>query len=268
MEIRNPNKSHLAEIHAHLQRCLDGAFSPQAVADRIFYDESYDPNHVWMAREGGQILGFLHSSLAGDKAYIKLLTVAPERRRQGLGRDLLSRAEYRLSGEGARLALVTATPPRDFFPGLVPGSVAESFFAAQGYRAGAPRQVAWTRPGAPGPAPQPDLEAAIAFAQAQAPTHWAWIEESLACRPSKAVYVAGTGLLLAEPGESLGPLWPDPAAAPAQLKGLLAAGLALASGAPPRDPRGLRLHQVEGSGVLDLPAGLSETYLSYTKPLH
>lgn len=268
MEIRNPNKSHLAEIHALLQRCFGGLFSPQAVADRIFYDESYDPNHVWMAREGGQMLGFLHSSLAGDRAYIKLLAVAPERRRQGLGRDLLSRAEFRLSGEGAGLALVTATPPRDFFPGLQSGSVAESFFAAQGYEAGAERQVTWTPPGPPAAAPQPDLDAAIAFAQAQAPTQWAWIEECLACRPSKALFQPGVGLLLAEPGESLGPLWPVPAAEPGAVQALLKQGLALAGTAPLRDPRGLRLHQVEGSSPLELPSGRLETYLSYTKPLH
>jgi GNAT superfamily N-acetyltransferase len=267
MEIRNPNKSHLPELHALLQRSLGGAFSPQAVADRIFYEEAYDPNHVWMAREGGKMLGFLHSVLAGDKAYIKLLVVAPERRRQGLGRDMLSRAEFRLSGEGAKQALVCASPPRDFFPGLVPDSVAESFFAAQGYEPSGEQTVAWAAPVEPSEAEAPDLEAAIGFAREQAPEHWAWVEESLACRPSQALYRADTGLLLFAPGESVGPLWPAREATVPALQGLAQAGLKAASRLSPRDPRGLRLHQVGASAVLDLPAAVTETYLHCTKTL-
>lgn len=261
MEIRNPNKSHLPEIHALLQRCLDGAFTPQAVADRIFYEEAYDPNHVWMAREAGQMLGFLHTVLQGDKAYIKLIAVAPERRRSGLGKDLLSRAEYRLSGEGAKSAWVTATPPRDFYPGLQDGSVAEAFFLAQGYRISGKRKVDWVKPGLASPQAQPDLEAAILFAREHAPEHWSWVEESLACRPAQAVYLPGDGLILAQPGESLGPQWGTPSLALAQ------AGLALASTLPARDSRGLRWQQVEGSVPLPLPSNAQEDFISVSKTL-
>lgn len=267
MEIRNPNKSHLPELHALLQRCFGGFFSPQAVADRIFYEEAYDPNHVWMAREAGQMLGFLHTVLDGDKAYIKLLAVAPERRRSGLGRDLLSRAEYRLSGEGAKSAWVTATPPRDFFPGLSDGSVAEAFFIAQGYQLAGRATVHWIQPGSGAPTPQPDLEAAIFFAREHAPEQWSWVEECLACRPSQAVYLPGSGLILAQPGESLGPLWPAPGAKPEDVQTLAQTGLALASQQPCRDIRGLRWQQLNGSAPTPLSSAAHEDFLSYTKSL-
>lgn len=267
MEIRNPNQTHLPELHALLQRCLDGAYTPQQVAERIFYEEAYDPNHVWMAREQGRMLGFLHTVLEGEKAYIKLIAVAPEHRRRGLGRDMLSRAEYRLSGEGAREAWVTATPPRDFLSGLAPGSAAAAFFAAQGYEPAGQELVRWAAPVVGAQAPEPDRHAAGLFAREHAPGHWGWIEDALACRPAKALYRPGVGLLLAEPGESLGPLWPAPGAAEGDLRALALVGLALASMRPVRDARGLRLHQVPGSLALPLEAALQEPVLSYRKTL-
>lgn len=268
MEIRNPNQTHLPALHALLQRCLGGTFSPEAVADRIFYEENYDPNHVWMAREGGQMLGFLHSVFTGDAAQIKLMLVAPERRRQGMGRDLLSRAEFRLSGEGARRITLGPTPPREFFPGLEPGSVAEAFFVAQGYEPAGEVQRHWVQPTASQAAAQPDLSAALQFAQAQAPAQWAWVEDALACRPSKALYQPGVGLLLTEPGESLGPLWTEATAATDAVAALAQAGLALASSAPPSDARGLRCFSVPGSAPLPLSPALTETFVSYSKSLH
>jgi GNAT superfamily N-acetyltransferase len=267
MEIRNPNKSHLPAVHALLQRSLDLALSPQAVADRIFYEEAYDPNHVWFAREAGQMLGFLHTTLVGDRAYLKLLVVAPEHRRMGLGRDLLSRAEYRLSGEGARECWVASTPPHEFFPGVLPASVAEAFFLSQGYQIKAETPVHWAKPVAPAVAPAPDLEAAVTFAQEHAPTHWAWVEESLASRPPKALFVPSAGLCLVEPGESVGPLWPAPGASDTALMTLSQLALSVASAQAPRDPRGLRLQQVEGSRALPLPAASSQPYASLCKTL-
>lgn len=266
MEIRNPNKSHLAEVHALLQRCLGLGLDPQAVADRIFYEEAYDPNHVWFARESGKMLGFLHTTLVGDEADIKLLVVAPERRRTGLGRDLLSRAEYRLGGEGAKRAWVRSTPPNEFFPGVEPASVAEAFFLSQGYQIKAEGPVLWAKAVAPqGAAAAPDLAAAVAFAQAHAPTHWAWVEESLAAR--KALFDPAAGLCLAEPGESAGPLWAAPEATPEALAALAAKALAFASSRPPRDARGLRLHQVDGSSALPLAAAETRIHATLCKTL-
>lgn len=260
MEIRNPNKTHLAEVHALLQRTLDLGLDPQAVADRIFYEEAYDPNHVWFAREAGKMLGFLHTTLVGDEADIKLLVVAPERRRTGLGRDLLSRAEYRLSGEGAKTAWVRSTPPNEFFPGVEPASVGEAFFMSQGYALKSEGPVHWAKPVAPQAAAALDLEAAVAFAQQHAPTQWAWVEESLAAR--KALFDPAAGLCLAEPGESAGPLWAAPEASPEALERLAAQALALASSKAPRDARGLRLHHVPGS--LALPLEAAETRIHAT----
>jgi GNAT superfamily N-acetyltransferase len=266
MEIRNPNKTHLAEVHALLQRSLGLGLDPQAVADRIFYEEAYDPNHVWFARESGKMLGFLHTTLVGDEADIKLLVVAPERRRTGLGRDMLSRAEYRLSGEGAKSSWVRSSPPNEFFPGVEPASVAEAFFVSQGYAIQSEGPVHWAKPVTAMPADEADLAAAVAFAQAQAPTHWAWVEESLAAR--KALFDPAAGLCLAEPGESAGPLWAAPEAQPASLQRLAERALALASSKAPRDARGLRLHQVPGSLALPLAAATTQIHATLCKTLH
>ena len=73
MEIRNPDKTHLPQVLALLERCFPGRWTPDEVAGKVFFDEHYDPNHVWMAREKGQVLGFLHTVQAGETAWMKLL---------------------------------------------------------------------------------------------------------------------------------------------------------------------------------------------------
>ncbi|HTA17502.1 MAG TPA: hypothetical protein VK786_07130, partial [bacterium] len=75
MEIRNPDKTHLPAVYSLLERCFPGVWSGAEVEDRIYYDALYDPNHVWMGREGGRVLGLLVSVQDGPLAWLKLLAV-------------------------------------------------------------------------------------------------------------------------------------------------------------------------------------------------
>ncbi len=191
MELRNPNKGHYPLLVALLERCFQPSWDAQALADRVYYDADYDPNHVWMAREKGQVLGVLVSTLHGDRATLKLLAVDPDGRRKGLATDMLSRAEYRLSGEGAKTMLIEGTPPHEFLPGVTPGSEADAFFRSQGY-APSPTSVSWV---APQPVAKPldekfDKAAAIAFGQAHAGAAWHWIEDTLGFQPARLAFEA------------------------------------------------------------------------------
>lgn len=270
MEIRNPDKTHLLQVLDLLQRCFPGRWTPDEVAGRVFFDEHYDPNHVWMAREKGRVLGFLHTVQVAEKAWIKLLAVDPDARRRGIGRDLLDRAEFRLSGEGVLEARVESTPPLEFLPGPPEAGGACAFFQACGYQP-LDAAEAWYLPPLPRPAPAPLDEAgratAVAWAKARCGPWFGWAEEALACRPAKAVFHPGVGLCLTEPGESLGPLWVEGSPAPDALKALAGAAWALASAVLPRHPLGLRLWLVPGSGPL--PGGLAEAeaYRPFRKTL-
>jgi GNAT superfamily N-acetyltransferase len=270
VEIRNLDKTHLHAVHALLGRCFPGAWSGAEVEDRIFYDALYDPNHVWMAREGGRVLGLLVSVQDGALAWLKLLAVDETARRRGLGRDLVSRAEFRLTGEGVQEWRIGPTPPREFLPGVPQESEAAAFFEAEGFRRGADLEAHWIAPRAAQAGPAVDREAAAAFARARCGPWWPWVEEQLSWRPARAAFDQAAGLCLAEPGLSLGPLWPSPSAAPGAVAGLVEAALAIAVSAPPRRAGSLRLWQVDGSADLRSAAGLpaqSSLFNTYSKTL-
>ncbi len=176
----------------------------------MLFDPDYDPNHVWMAREKGQVLGLLVTSLRGDTAWIKLLAVEPSHQRQGLARQMLERAEDRLEGEGAKNFLIEATPPWQYFPGVPVGQQATlAFFASMGYRQGEQGHMTWLAP-AQKAEPAPALDAAdwVAWVKEAAPTDADALEEALSYRPPRALGViqgSRRALCAFEPGRSVGP---------------------------------------------------------------
>ena len=269
MELRNPNKSHYPLVMALLDRCFQPSWSPQAVADRVYYDPHYDPSHVWMAREEGKVLGFMVTTLDGNQGTLKLLAVDPDARRKGLATDMLSRAEYRLSGEGATEMRTDSAPAFEFLPGIEAGSPAEAFFLSQGYEASA-FSVTWVKPaGDLKPKfPPLDRKAAIAFGQARCGELWPHVEENLGTLPPEVAFQTGIGMATAGAG-SIGPLWLEAGAPAAALEALTDEALAMASTKPCPDPRGLRFWRVAGSS--ELPQGIQHTVtrqvLRYRKTL-
>jgi GNAT superfamily N-acetyltransferase len=247
LELRNPNKGHYPDVMALLQRCFEPAWEPQTLIDRVYFEPHYDPNHVWMARESGQVLGFMVTTLHEGQAWLKLLAVDPDARRRGIAKDML----------------IASTPPFEFLPGVEPGSVADQFFLSQGYQA-SDFQTQWVAPGLFSTGRDFDKVGAIAFAQVHAGEAWPWVEETLGFKPPRVVFEAGQGLALADPGQSLGPLWLQADAQPSATKALLEQALAIASSSRCRDPRGLRFWQVPGS--LALPEGTG--YAVHDERLH
>ncbi len=261
MEIRSPDRTHLPGISALLHQCFPGAWGDERLVEAVFADPRFDPNHVWMAREGGRILGYCATALDGARAWIKILAVDPAQRRRGIAAGLLDRAEFRLRGEGAREARVGTDPPHEFVPGPEPGSGEAAFFMRAGYAVEAEEPVRYLPPLEGRPAPEPMDEAAReqahAWARARCGSLLPWVEDALACRPAKAVFDPGAGLCLAEPGRSLGPLWALEGVEAPRLKELSARAWALAGSRTPEDAWGLRLWDLPGTGPL--PGGLART---------
>jgi GNAT superfamily N-acetyltransferase len=227
LEIRNPNKSHYPDIVALLHCCFQPAWEPQTLIDRVYFEPHYDPNHVWMAREAGQMLGFMVTTLVEDRAWLKLIAVDPTHRRKGLARDLLSRAEFRLEGEGAKQMLVESTPPFEFLPGVEPGSAGESLFKAQGYEA-KEFKAQWVSPSGGAEGKAFDKAAAAQFASRVSGEAWPWVEENIGTLPPRLVFEPGVGLALADPGQSVGPFWLDAGAPAGALESLSRAAVAIA----------------------------------------
>ncbi|MFU8853306.1 GNAT family N-acetyltransferase [Micromonospora sp. SL1-18] len=73
------------------------------------------------AVRGGELLGVLLGSVSQRDprhGHVDLLAVAPEVRRQGIGRALLAEAERRLAGLGAGELLLVGNPPHYAWPGI------------------------------------------------------------------------------------------------------------------------------------------------------
>lgn len=92
----------------------------------------FDPAGLILAEDAGTPVGFVHAGfgpdssgqrLAHDRGVICALAVRPSHRRQGIGRQLLARAEAYLRGKGATVLLAGTRRPLDpYYWGLYGGS--------------------------------------------------------------------------------------------------------------------------------------------------
>ncbi len=75
---------------------------------------AHDPGALLVAESSGQIVGTVIAAWDGWRGSVYRIAVAPEHRRQGLGRRLLEQAERRLRSLGARRmhAIVVGTDER------------------------------------------------------------------------------------------------------------------------------------------------------------
>lgn len=91
-----------------------------------------DPGALILAVDGERIVGSVIAGWDGWRCHIYRLAVDPERRREGIGRDLIARAERRFAdfGGGRSDAMV-----------LDPNETAHYVWAGAGYR----RQAEWSR---------------------------------------------------------------------------------------------------------------------------
>jgi GNAT superfamily N-acetyltransferase len=225
MEIRPPNKPNYPAIAELLSQALAETWDAERLAGLIMADPHFDPNLVLMAREKGEVLGFLSTVLSGETGWVKLIAVAPGRRLQGLGREMLERAEERLFGEGARRMRAGFSQPALFYPGVPEG--ASGLFSKLGYQ---------VRPGGllaklnldPKHGPKADPGKVKRLIQKLAPEWWSDAEERLSfAEPRLALSADAKALCIADPGLGIGPLFED-VAPEASIQEALAAALAQA----------------------------------------
>lgn len=117
-------------------------------------DGNFDELGLIEARdERGEVRGFAHavtyrqaSAAAGAEGppggkdgWLSLLVVDPGYRRQGMGSELMSRAEGYLASQGCSRIVVSPYPPAYYYPGVPAGRYPGSteFFDSRGYRRGA-----------------------------------------------------------------------------------------------------------------------------------
>lgn len=69
---------------------LEAAQQPRPWSKQVFQDELAAENRICLvAEEEGSVLGFAGLMVVGDEAHVTNLLVAPGRRREGLGRELM-----------------------------------------------------------------------------------------------------------------------------------------------------------------------------------
>ena len=93
--MQSEDAAQLARLHA---ACFDRGWSETEVAAC-----AKDPRCVVVgARRGGELAGMMVCRHAADEAEILTFAVAPEQRRQGIGRALMGEAARRIAAKGAR----------------------------------------------------------------------------------------------------------------------------------------------------------------------
>jgi [ribosomal protein S18]-alanine N-acetyltransferase len=97
MSIRPLEVSDLAEAVDLEARC-----QPRPWSEGVFKDELSAPNRIYLAAFDDGMVGFGGSLLVGDEAHVTTLLVAPDRRREGVGRSLLVELIQRVVDEGAQ----------------------------------------------------------------------------------------------------------------------------------------------------------------------
>lgn len=136
---RNSDPPQLVRLwhESGLGRGAARGFSYEAL-DRLLIGQHYfDPQGFLIACEADQVVGFVHAGFRGsdagdwierDVGAIAAVVVHPSRRRSGIGRELVSRAENYLRQLGAASIQVGAAPPCDpFYHGLYGGAAVSGF---------------------------------------------------------------------------------------------------------------------------------------------
>lgn len=131
--IRPLDKADGPRLLTLLERCLP--FDPLSEAlleEKVWADVDFDPARAWVEEEGEELGAFSMTVCRNERAYLKFLCVHPDRRRRGLGTELLARAEANLSASNIRAA---ESHPNYLTPGVdVRHTVGLLFLEKHGYR--------------------------------------------------------------------------------------------------------------------------------------
>ncbi|MEJ2384792.1 MAG: GNAT family N-acetyltransferase [Xanthomonadales bacterium] len=113
--------------------------TPGLLAEKLWGDDAFDPGMALVCEDGGLLTGFamgvLRRAHGGDTGVIKLMAVAADRRRLGIGSRLLAELEAALRARGATAVRVCESAPNYLTPGVdARYSAAPHFFSERGYR--------------------------------------------------------------------------------------------------------------------------------------
>jgi ribosomal protein S18 acetylase RimI-like enzyme len=78
--------------------------------DEIRKKWEHDPKLFLVAEDGGQLVGTVLGGFDGRRGLVYHLAVAPDHRREGIGRALMAELERRLTGKGCVKSYLLATP--------------------------------------------------------------------------------------------------------------------------------------------------------------
>ena len=113
--------------------------TPALLREKVWDDPHFDPELAIVAQEGPDLVGFGMARLWPTpevlRGTVKLLCVAPERRREGLGGEILRQLEDGLARRGAEVVRIAEAAPNYLTPGVdvryTPGWL---FVQKHGYR--------------------------------------------------------------------------------------------------------------------------------------
>jgi ribosomal protein S18 acetylase RimI-like enzyme len=98
------------------------SLSPGLLREKVWGDPGFTPDLALVAEDGGALVGFGMGVCWGPpnetRGTVKLLCVAPERRREGVGGALLARIEAGLAAQGAEAIRVAECSPNYLVPGV------------------------------------------------------------------------------------------------------------------------------------------------------
>ena len=152
---RNSDPPHIRRLwrEGGLGRGAATALDADSLESVVFAQAYFDRDGLIVATDGNRVVGFVHAGfgptadeqrLSPAEGTIHAIIVAPSHRRQGIGRELIQRAEAYLLARGATAIFGGPAPPRDaFYVGIYGGSqpagfldsdaLAHPFFTALGY---------------------------------------------------------------------------------------------------------------------------------------
>lgn len=142
MRIENFSEDLLRPVAKLCRRSMELDKMPDfLLKEKTFGDPDYDVSLTLTAfpenedPPAGFIQGVIRKRKNGNTGYIKLLCVAPELRRMGIGSELLSRVENRLLKLGAGRIRIYESYPNYFMPGVDPFyTEAVCFLERRGYK--------------------------------------------------------------------------------------------------------------------------------------
>ena len=136
---RNSDPPQLVKLwhESGLGRGAARGFSYEAIDRLLLAQHYFDPAGFLVACAHGDVIGFVHAGFRSDAAgrwierdagAICAVVVHPMRRREGIGRELMSRAEAYLQSAGATSIQAGAASPCDpFYHGLYGGAAVSGF---------------------------------------------------------------------------------------------------------------------------------------------